>query len=898
MAQTLYILDGTYWIFRAFHAVRDMSYEGMPTGALFSFTSMWLNFLRDHKPTHVVVAFDPEGPSFREGLFPAYKANRAECPAELVPQFPFFRELIRAFRVPILEVPGYEADDAIATLCRHPSRRDLDVVILTGDKDLCQLVDARTTLYDSMRDKRVDLDAVRDRFQVDPLRVPDVLGLAGDTSDNIPGVPGIGEKTAGQLIAEFGSMDELLARVDEVKGPKKRESLVTFADQARLSLQLATVFDQVPLDLRLEEFTLEPPDLDAFDSLCTRLGFHRFRSQIREIFGTTAPASTMQSAADFDYRAIQTREAFDEVLAALATAEGPVALDLETTSQEPLDADIVGVALAWEAGHGVYIPLAHRADLFEAQLDRAMVLDALRPWLEDAARAKVCQHAKYEIAVFARAGIALRGVTFDTMLAAWLLDPNRRRYSLDVLAQDLLQHRTITFDEVAGTGAQQKRFDDVPIQEAARYAAEDADVTLRLMEHLQPQVIDTPLHDLLTRMEIPLSHVLADMETTGITVDLDRLSALQVEFRERLAEAEAAAYQAAGRSFNLASPKQLATVLFEELGLPVKKRTKTGPSTDVEVLEALADEHPLPRRILQVRELAKLLSTYVEALPKLVRADTGRVHTSFHQTVAATGRLSSSNPNLQNIPVRTVEGRRIREAFVPRPGWVLLGADYSQIELRILAHLAEEPSWIEAFSEGQDIHRRTASEVFEVPLEQVTADQRAAAKTINFGIIYGMGAQRLAGELGISREQAKAYIDQYFARVSHIRSFFDAQVQSARDTGMARTMWGRQRPIPELAGGAGRNVNLGERLAINTPIQGTAADLIKFAMIDIHQALQDAGMASRMLLQVHDELIFECPPDELATLQPLVRARMEGVVQLRVPLRVDMGTGAHWGALK
>ena len=898
MNPKLYILDGTYYVFRAFHAVRGMNNSaGMPTNGLFAFTSMLLNIIRDQRPDFLVVAFDPSGPTFRNERYPEYKANRSEPPDDLIPQFPWFPKIVSALNIPVVSVPGFEADDAIATLCRHANRTGLDVVVLTGDKDLCQLVDEHTTLYDSMRDKTVDIAAVIERFQVGPALVPDVLGLAGDTSDNIPGVPGIGEKTAGQLIAEFGSLEQLLANIGKVSGAKRKENLTTYAEQALLSRELATVCDSVPIEFDLEAFRLTPPDFSAFDAICTELDFHRFRNQVRELFPQSSREVALTTASEFDYQTVSDVTTLQSVIEQIRHA-GAFAVDLETTSVEPLDAEIVGIALAWKPGAAVYVPVAHRADLFTPQIPRDVALAMLKPLLEDPSLPKTGQHAKYEIAVFERAGIHLAGVTMDTMLAAYLLDPNKRRYGLDALAQEYLEHRTIGFEDVAGSGKDQKSFDEVPIDEATQYAAEDADVTLRLGSLFGRALDDTGMRSLLTDVEIPLTHVLAGMETTGIRVDLQFLLKLSAEFQERVQRAEQEVYEAAGTTFTINSPKQLAYVLFEKLQLPVRKKTKTGPSTDQEVLEQLAELHPLPRLIVRYRELSKLLSTYVDALPKLVRAGTGRVHTSFNQAVAATGRLSSSNPNLQNIPIRTVEGRRIRHAFIPQEGWYLLGGDYSQIELRVLAHLSQEPSWIDAFSRGEDIHRRTASEVFGVALADVSSTQRSAAKTINFGIIYGMGANRLAGELGIPRDVARAYIEQYFERVSGVRGWFDAQIEAARRLGYAETITGRRRPIPELQGGQARNVALGERLAQNTPIQGSAADLIKIAMVNIARRLRSEKLQTRMLLQVHDELVFEVPPDELVAAKELIRHEMENVWQLRVPLTVELAHGHNWAELK
>ncbi len=897
-APTLYILDGSYYVFRAFYAIRNMSNsKGFPTNGLFAFTNMLLNLVRDVGPTYLVVAFDPPGDVFRNELYADYKANREAPPEELVPQFPVFRRIVEALNIPVVEVPGFEADDAIGTLVRHSDRAGIHTTVLTGDKDLYQLVDDDTVLYDSMRDKRVGIPQVLERFQVPPSAVPDVLGLAGDTSDNIPGVPGIGEKTAGKLIAEFGSLEVLLENIDRVSGAKRKENLATYADQARLSKTLATIRCDVPLTFDLDAFRLGAPDFAAFDALCAELEFGRFPGQLRELFAEASAEQALTSAAEFDYRAIFDLDDLDACLAEARRAPA-LSFDLETTSVDPLDAEIVGFALAWKEGAGVYVPVAHSDLTAPRQLERSVVLERLRPLLEDPAVAKVGQHTKYEIAVLARAGVTARGFALDTMLAAYLIDPNRRRYNLDVLAQEYLGHANITYSDVAGSGRDQKRFDEVPIETATPYAAEDADVTLRLAHRLGELLGDGALRRVHDEVEVPLTHVLARMETTGVRLDTGLLRRLHDEFGQRIEALTEAVYDAAGHEFTINSPKQLGVILFEELGLPVQKRTKTGPSTDQSVLETLAEMHALPRLILEHRQLSKLVSTYVDALPRLVRRDTGRVHTSYHQAVAATGRLSSADPNLQNIPIRSVEGRRIREAFVPEQGWVLFGGDYSQIELRVLAHMSAEPVLIDAFAQGEDIHRRTAAEIFEVPRDEVTSEQRAAAKTINFGVIYGMGAQRLARDLGIAQADARDYIARYFERIGSVKAFFDGLVQSAVELGYAETMIGRRRPIPELTAKNGGAVALGERLAINTPIQGTAADLIKMAMIRIDRALTERGLRTRMLLQVHDELVFEAPPEELDEAMALVRDEMEHVVKLAVPLKVDMASGATWAELK
>ena len=943
---TFYILDGSYYVFRAFYALQSLSNsKGMPTNGLYAFTSMLLNVIRDHRPTHLVVTFDPPGDTFRHTLYEDYKANRDSPPEELAVQMPHFRRIVKALNIPCLEVPGYEADDVIGTLVRSPLRAGKDVVVLTGDKDLYQLVDAQTRLLDSMRGKEVDVAAVFERFQVGPERVADVLALSGDTSDNVPGVPGIGEKTAGKLIAEFGYVDALLGRIGEVSGVKRRENLSAHAEQTRLSLKLVTIATDVPLSVDEADLALSAPNYEAFDALCAEFEFGRFPRQVREIFprvvaggvpaaepalapppgatpaavplladgrngelfplddapsGDVAEPTGTQGAARVvrDYRLVWTREELASVVDEMRSS-GRFALDLETTSLNPLDAAIVGVSVCARAGRAYYIPVGHLDMLSTSpQLPLDEVLDALRPLLEDASFEVICQNGSYELRVFQKYGITLQALRFDTMLAAWLLEPNRRRHGLDALAVEYLQESTILYTEVCGSGKKQITFDQVPVEQALAYAAEDADMTLRLADYLLPRLREHQLDGLLFEMELPLSRVLAKMETEGIRVEPATLRGLSEEFTARLADIEREIYDVAGHEFLISSPTQLRVVLFEELGLPVIKRTKTGPSTDQDVLEKLSEEHELPRLIVDYRHLAKLRSTYVDALPELIHPQTGRVHTSFNQAATSTGRLSSSDPNLQNIPVRSEDGRRIRRAFVPREGWVLLAGDYSQIELRMLAHMSGDPVLVGAFQKGEDIHRRTASEVFGVALDAVTSDQRAAAKAINFGLIYGMGARRLASELGISQGEASRYIEQYFERIARVKPFLDGLVKSALEKGYAETIAGRRRPLPELFSSQKMMRAMGDRLAMNAPIQGSAADLIKVAMIRIQARIDEEGLSSRMLLQVHDELVFESPASEVDRLEALAKEEMEQAWSLSVPLLVEFERGPNWAELE
>lgn len=918
--ETLYVLDGSYYIFRAFYALRSLSNsKGMPTNGLFAFTRMLLNVIRDQAPEHLIVTFDPPGKTFRHEMYEPYKANRESPPDELRAQMPHFRRIVKALNIPVLEVPGFEADDVIGTIVRSKTREGVNVVVLTGDKDLYQLVDEHTTLVDSMRDKHVGIDEVVERFQVGPEGVAAVLALAGDTSDNVPGVPGIGEKTAGKLIKEFETVENLLANIDAVSGKKRKENLHNFADQARLSLDLVTIKTDVPFELTREQMAIEAPDFAAFDALCAEFEFNRFPDVLREIFSESAEEYVAENKVETAYIAIRTPEAFDALMKEIKTAKR-FALDLETTSLDPLDAEIVGISISTQANAAAYIPVGHRHpasdkqlalggvldddtenaadDLLPDQLPLDHVLDALRPVLEDDSYEMIAHNGGYEVRVFERYNITLHALQVDTLLASFLVDPNRRRHGLDPLAIGLLGKTALTFEDVAGRGKKQVTFDFVDIELAIRYACEDADYTLQLADLFLPQLKALGMHDMLYNLEVPLSKVLAGMEQEGVCVDTEFLHGLSEEFGAELARLEEEIYDIAGEEFLISSPKQLRVVLFETLGLPVLKKTKTGPSTDQSVLEQLAEEHPLPQRILDYRHFAKLKSTYVDALPALVHPKTGRVHTHFNQAVVPTGRLSSSNPNLQNIPVRSSDGRRIRRGFVPRDGWVLIGGDYSQVELRVLAHMSEDPVLIEAFVNGEDIHRRTASEIFGCAQDAVTSEQREAAKVINFGLVYGMGVRRLAGEIDVSTKEAQEYMDLYFERLPRVKPFFDTVIEHARTEGYIETLGGRKRGIAGITSGNRRFAAQAERVAMNAPIQGGAADLIKVAMVRIDARLRNEGFQSKLLIQVHDELLFEAPPEEVEALEAMAREEMENVQELRVPLKVDFVRGKSWADLE
>jgi DNA polymerase-1 len=838
--------------------------------------------VREQQPDHLAVVFDSKGPTFRHQLYPPYKANRAAMPEDLVPQVPVIKEVVRAFNMPAIELPGFEADDIIATLAKRFAAEGLDVTVVTGDKDLMQVVAERIRLLDTMKDKVSGLEEVAARFGGTPAQVIEVQALSGDSSDNVPGVPGIGEKTAVELIREFGSVDNLLANLDRVKG-KRRENLATYAEQARLSKQLVTLRDDLPLELAYDSFALAPPDRQALTSLFKELEFHKLLQEF----------SSEQQASGEGYRCVLTAAQLAALVTALQSA-GRFAVDTETTGLDPLRAELVGLSFAVTAGEGWYLPLGHHYLGVPEQLPRALVIDTLRPLLKDPAIKKIGQNIKFDALVLARAGIELQGVETDTMIASYLAQPAAKAHGLDALASDLLGYRTISYSEVTGNGKHQVGFEQVEIDKATIYAAEDADITLRLAEKLLPMVEESGQGRLFREVEMPLVEVLTAMEQHGVRIDAAHLGGLSRELAGKLAALEEEIHCLAGGAFNIASPKQLGEVLFERLRLPRGRKTKTGWSTDSEVLANLAEEHHVAALLLDHRSLAKLKGTYTDALPKLIHPETGRIHTSFNQAVTATGRLSSSDPNLQNIPIRTEEGRRIREGFIPAAGCVLLSADYSQVELRILAHMADVPVLKDAFARGEDIHRRTASEVFGVFPELVSDEQRRQAKTINFGVIYGMSAFGLAKQLNIGRREAQTFIDAYFAHYPGIQAFMNAKINEARDQQYVSTILGRRCAIPEIHSQNGAIRGYAERNAINYPVQGSAADIIKVAMVRIYARLARERLATKMVLQVHDELVFEVPAGEVDTVRELVRAEMEGAAALSVPLAVEIGVGKNW----
>ncbi|NJD90688.1 MAG: DNA polymerase I [Geobacter sp.] len=882
---SLYLIDGSSYLYRAYHAIRHLSGPGgFPTNAIFGFIQMLQKVLKDRQPTHVAMVFDKSRLTFRNDIYPDYKANRAAMPDELRLQVEPIKDLVRGFRIPLLELDGFEADDIIGTIAREASSQGIATVVVTGDKDLMQIVTEHVRLLDTMKDKESGVAEVLERFGVEPGRVIDILGLAGDSSDNIPGVPGIGEKTAIKLVQEYGSMDGLLARAGEVKG-KTGENLRIFADQARLSRRLATIDCQVPLAYSLDDFAAAEPDVGALNELYKKYGF---TSLLKEL----PSRSTLSTE---NYRTVLTETELAAVVAELEAADH-FAIDLETTSLNPREAAIVGIALSWRPHEACYISVGHHYLGAPDQLPLELVLTILKPLLIDAAKRKVGQNIKYDYQVLRTAGIEMQGIWCDTMLAAYLLNPGRNSQGLDALSVEYLDHKMISYEEVAGKGKDQKGFDAVEVERASRYSSEDADATYMLQQKLLPKVREQGMEKLLFELEMPLVKILAEMELLGVRLDLPFLKELSARIGEQLMTLESRIHELAGGSFNINSPKQLGEILFERLQLPTGKKTKlkTGWSTNVDELERLsADGHEIATLLLQQRGLAKLKSTYTDALP-LATDSAGRVHTSYNQAVAATGRLSSSDPNLQNIPIRTEEGKRIREAFIAREGCVILSADYSQIELRVLAHLSGDPVFCDAFSKDEDIHSRTAAEVFELLPGMVTSEMRRQAKTINFGVIYGQSAFSLAAQLGVARKVAEDFIATYKARHSGAMAFLDSCIADARRDGYVTTLLGRRLPIPEINSSNFNVKSYAERNAINYPIQGSAADIIKQAMINIDSRLKAEGLATRLIMQVHDELVFEVPHDELLQVEQLVAHEMSHAVSCRVPLKVDVNYGKNW----
>ena len=885
--KTLYLIDGSAYIYRAYHAIHSLTNsKGLPTNAAFGFTRTILKLIEDRAPEYVAMFFDAKGPTFRHEMYKDYKANRPPMPDDLSIQIPYIKDITKGFNMPAIEMPGYEADDLIGTVSQAAEKAGFSVVMVTGDKDFMQLVTDKITIWDPMKDKITDAEAIQKTFGVEPLQIIDIMGLSGDTADNIPGVPGVGPKTAIDLIKTYQSMELLYERIDTVKKKKLHENLVKYKDQAFLSRELVTINTSLPLSFNPEEFKSKPPDNNILSRLFKDLEFR----QLQQAFPRKSDLSKK------NYKTVFSSDDISDLVNNLERA-GLFALDTETTSVNPMQARLVGLSFSSKPDEAFYIPCGHDYPGVPEQPGLADVLNLLKPVLENPDIKKIGQNIKYDWIVLTRHGINLAGVMFDTMLASYLLNPSKRAHNLDQIALDFLDHRTITYKEVTGSKSKKGScFSHVLIEKAGPYACEDADITLMAYDVLKPMLKEACLEELFEKVEMPLVPVLMKMEMTGICVDKEKLISLSKSFEHQLEGLKASIYSIAGEEFNINSSQQLGRIFFEKLKLPVQKKTKkkTGYSTDVDVLTTLAEQHELPAIILRYRSLSKLKSTYTDALLELIHPETGRIHTSFNQTITATGRLSSSDPNLQNIPVRTDDGREIRKAFIPRKGWSMVSADYSQIELRILAHYSNDQILIKAFKDDEDIHIRTAAEVFQVFPSFITPELRQQAKVINFGIVYGMSAYGLSKELGISRKMATTYIENYFARYKGVKEFIDRAIKDARQTKKTSTLLGRIRFLPDI-NSPNKNVReFAERTAVNTPIQGSAADLIKVAMINVDSALRDKKLKAAMLLSVHDEIVFEVPPDEMDTVQKLVTNIMEGVWDLKVPLKVNIASGINW----
>jgi len=874
----VYLIDGNSYVYRAYYAIKSLTNsKGFPTNAIYGFTNMLLKIIREKKPDSLVVSFDSPVPTERHRIFEAYKAQRPETPSDLIEQLPYIRKMVAALNLRVYEIPGYEADDILGTLAKKAESRGAVVYIVTGDKDMLQIVDDRIKVYDPMKERVFDEAYVKERYGVGPQRIPEYMALTGDAVDNIPGIKGVGEKTARELLTEFQSLDELLEKSGSIRKEKLRRLVSENVDIVRLSRRLATLDTDVPLDFCLEECIMKDPDWTTFLSLCRELEF-----------GSLMKLAPAGASADTDCETILHLTRLREVISMLKTE---VSFDTEATGRNPMAANLIGISMSSGKGRSFYVPLAHAYPGVPEQPDKREAMRDLRVLLEDGEIAKIGHNLKYDIQMLAKEGISVKGSLFDTMIASYLLNPNKQNHSLEEVALEHLSYRKKSFPEVLG---RRLSFAEVPLDEAAPYACKDSSLSFELKDELFRELREANLESVYFDIDMPLIFVLAGMESTGVKIDSEKLGEISKELERELDSLTKRIYFLAGEEFNINSPKQLGTILFDNLGLQPGKKKKTGFSTDMSVLEELAEYHDLPREILNYRSMNKLKTTYIDVLPALVNQETGRVHTSFNQAATATGRLSSSEPNLQNIPVKGEWGRRIRQAFVSEDGNLLLSADYSQVELRILAHLSGDEGLISAFKDNLDVHSRTASEIFGMPLDSISPDARRIAKTVNFGVIYGISPFGLSEALSISREDARQYIEQYFARHPGVKSYIDRCVDDARCNGYVTTLFGRRRAIPEIRSKNSATRQQGERLAVNSPVQGTAADIIKIAMVRIWKNLKEKGFRSQMILQVHDELLFEVPENELAEMMELVRKEMEGVLSLSVPLRVEIHYGRNW----
>ena len=884
--KTVYLVDGTSYIHRAYHAIRNLANSrGFPTNASFGFTKMVLKLLADKAPEYLAIAFDPKGPTFRHKIYADYKANRPPMPDDMAAQIPVIKSIVKNLNIKTMEKQGYEADDIIGTLARLCEEKGFKVVMVTGDKDFRQLITPNTLMWDTMKDAVTDQTSLKETYGFEPEKFIDVMGLSGDTTDNIPGVPGVGEKTAVDLIREFGSFENVFAHVEAITKKKLKENLQRFQDTAVLSKKLVTIDRFVPVEEHIDQFKVGEPNGDKLAEIFREQEFRGLWDQFAARSEGSEDYSLCLSKASLRALVKQIRET------------GMVSIDTETTSTNPLQAKLVGVSFSCEEGKATYLPLAHLYLGAPSQITWPEALEILRNVLEDRQILKVGQNIKYDAEVLKQHGVRLEGIHFDTMIASYVINPGLRQHNLDYLAQHYLNHKMISYHDVVGKGKNACNFSEIDVERAMAYSCEDADITLRLWRILDKKLKSDKNEALFYNLEMKLLPVLMDMEMTGIRIDSAFFQQMSIRFAGLMRDMEREIFDEAGMEFNINSPQQLGAVLFEKLQLPVQKKTaKTKRySTDVKVLKSLcAFPHKIPRLLIRYRTLSKLKSTYLDALIKMVNPSTGRVHTSYNQTVAATGRLSSSDPNLQNIPIRGEEGREIRKGFVAEDGHYLMSADYSQVELRIFAHYSKDEAFIKAFKRNEDIHTRTASEILAAENGAVTSEMRRIAKAINFGIIYGMGPQKLSEELGIELKTAKSYISAYYDRYQGVVRFKEEMIDHAQKRGYVTTLFNRRRYLPDIKHNNTRIRSEAERMAINTPIQGTAADLIKMAMIKIHRRLSQNGFRTKMLLQVHDELVFEVPEGELDTVISMVREEMEGVYPLRVPLKVDINKGRNW----
>lgn len=883
----LVLVDGSSYLFRAFHALPPLTTAtGQPTGAIYGVLNMLRRLLKDYEPDAVAVVFDPKGGSFRNRLYAEYKANRAEMPDDLRVQIQPLHDIIRAMGLPLLVVDDMEADDVIGTLVKHAEAQGYQTIVSTGDKDMAQLVTSQTSLINTMNNKVMDIPGVETKFGVKPEQIIDYLTLIGDTSDNIPGVPKVGPKTAAKWLAQYGSLDVIVEHADEIKG-KVGENLRAFIPQVPLTRELVTIKCDVPLDTTIDQLKQGEQDVETLKHFFTELEFRNWLAEL--------DVEDDQPAVEVAYDTILTEAALDHWIDKVKQAK-LFALDTETTSLDSMRADLVGVSLSVAPHEAAYVPVMHDYMGAPAQLSRELVLEKIKPLLSDPQNTVVGQNLKYDIKVLKHYGVEIEATIVDTLLESYILNNVSTRHDMDSLAMNYLNHQTIKFTDVAGKGAKQLTFNQVELEKAAPYACEDADITLQLHHVLSAQIQKVPsMQAVLDEIEMPLMPILAGMEYTGVRVDADLLEAQSAELSVRADALKKQVFDIAGEEFNIDSPKQLQYILFEKLELPVLKKTPTGQASTAEgVLQELALDYPLPKLIIEYRSITKLKSTYTDKLPKQINPRTNRVHTHYHQTVTSTGRLSSTDPNLQNIPVRNEEGRRIRQAFVPADGYTMVSADYSQIELRIMAHLSQDPGLLKAFEEGLDVHQSTAAEVFNVELDAVTPELRRRAKAINFGLMYGMSAFGLAQQLGIDRKEAETHMHVYFEKYPKVKDYMHEARNIAAEQGYVETLFGRRVVIPEINSRHFQRRQAAERAAVNAPLQGTAADIIKKAMINVHQWICDEASDVRMLLQVHDELIFEVPTAQLDVVKPQIVRHMQDAVQLSVPLIVDVGVGQNW----